>query len=66
MEQLELFPNDMLRFVEEMSSEEFLKLRERNTPEFYRIAELRHLIQGRKSAISAIERKFKHSIIGLV
>lgn len=66
MEQLELFPNDMVRFVEEMSSEQFLKLREHNTPEFYRIAQLRHLIHGRKSAISAIERRFERDIINLV
>lgn len=66
MEQLELFPNDMIRFVEEMTSEQFLKLRERSTPEFYRIAELRRLIQRRKSALSEIERRFQRDTMNLI
>lgn len=66
MEQLELFPNDMIRFVEEMTSEQFLKLRERSTPEFYRIAQLRHLIQRRKSALSEIERRFERDTMNLI
>lgn len=66
MEQLELFPNDMIRFVEEMTSEQFLKLRERSTPEFYRIAELRRLIQRRKSALSEIERRFERDTMNLI
>ena len=51
---------------EEMTSEQFLKLRERSTPEFYRIAELRRLIQRRKSALSEIERRFERDTMNLI
>ena len=62
MEQLELFPNDMVRFVEEMTSEQFLNLRERNELEFRRIAHIRHLIGRRDHALNKIKRKFEMEI----
>ena len=66
MEQLELFPNDMMRFVEEMTPEQFLRVRERNELEFRRIAHIRHLISRRDHALNKIKRKFEIDISNIL
>ena len=65
MEQLELFPNDFVRFATEFPREKLNILREDNPYEYYRIRQIRDAICEHEFAVKALDKRLAWKLDGL-
>jgi hypothetical protein len=57
MEQLELFPNDYVRFATEFPREKLNIIREDKPEEYYRIMQIRNVISKHRYAVRQLDKR---------
>ena len=66
MQQLELFPNDIVRFAVELPREALDKLKDARPEDYYRIRELRNLIHKHNGHVRHLEKRLAFDINSLI
>jgi len=62
MQQLELFPNEFVRFATELSFSQFYRLKETRPEDFYRVKQIRDLVNIHKQTVMRSEARLAKDI----